>query len=253
MKILKILFSIFFSFSFLSIINTNESTNNSIITLFIIGDSTASDYKKDLYPRTGWGQVLQKFFNKEKIVISNQAVSGRSSKSFYEEKLWENVITVLKKRDYVFIQFGHNDQKNDNRHTDPKTTFKQFLSTYIKDTRKKGAYPVLLTPINRNNWNAGKIIDTHGEYPEEMRKLAKSLEVPLIDLHKLTLELFEKMNEKNMNKIFLILEPGEYKNYPKGNHDNTHLQESGALEICTLLVNEIIKQNLDLKQYLITK
>lgn len=243
----------FFSFSFLSIINTNEPANNSIINLYIIGDSTASDYEKDRYPRTGWGQVLQRFFNKEKTVISNHALSGRSSRSFYEEKKWENITRVLKKGDYVFIQFGHNDQKSDDRHTDPETTFKQYLTTYIEDTRKKGAFPVLLTPINRNNWNAGKIFDTHGEYPETMRKLAKSLSVPLIDLHKLTMELFEKIGEKNMNKIFLILEPGEYQNYPKGNRDNTHLQESGAIEICNLITNDIIKQNLDLKQYLMKK
>ena len=98
----------------------------------------------------------------------------------------------------VSIQFGHNDEKNaePTLFTDPQTTYKQFLTTYITDTRAKLATPILLTSINRNNWSTGTTVkDTHGAYPPAVRELAASLKVDLIDLTALTKTYFERIGQ----------------------------------------------------------
>ena len=115
-------------------------------------------YASDLYPRTGWAQPLQDYFAPACATIQDKALSGRSSKSFYEEGAWTPIRAALRAGDMVLIQFGHNDEKTDDpeRYTEPFTTFEQFLSIYIDETIAKGATPILLTPINRNNWSTAR-------------------------------------------------------------------------------------------------
>lgn len=242
-----VIFFIFFLFNLFS-----EKTDQ-MRTIFIIGDSTASNYTEDRFPRTGWGQVLQNFFDKNKIIVKNRALSGRSSKSFYDEKAWENVLKELKEGDYLFIQFGHNDEKKEDasRYTEPFTTFKQYLKIYIDGARSKGAIPVLLTPIHRNKWKNGKLEDTHKDYLIAIRELAKEQNTLFIDLAEKTKILFESLGEDKMNEIFLILPKGQYKNYPDGITDNTHLQEKGAIKIASLVVESIKELKIDLALYTI--
>ena len=115
-----------------------------VVTIFMIGDSTMANKKIDGgNPERGWGMVLPGFFS-EDIRIDNHAANGRSSKSFISEGRWEKVISKVKKGDYVFIQFGHNDEKADStRHTDPGSTFDKILRRYVNETRAKGGIPVL--------------------------------------------------------------------------------------------------------------
>ena len=146
------------------------------IRIALIGDSTVASYAKPPEDRpdlTGWGQVLGELFQ-EHVKVSNHAASGRSSKSFYDEGAWTPIRTALRAGDMVLIQFGHNDEKADDatRYTEPFTTFEQYLSIYIDDAIAKGATPILITPINRNNWSNGTVRDTHGNYPVAMRQLA---------------------------------------------------------------------------------
>lgn len=121
-----------------------------VITIFMIGDSTMANKKIDGgNPERGWGMVLPGFFS-EDIRIDNHAANGRSSKSFISEGRWEKVISKVKKGDYVFIQFGHNDEKADStRHTDPGSTFDENLRRYVNETRAKGGIPVLFNSIVR--------------------------------------------------------------------------------------------------------
>lgn len=125
-------------------------------TIFMIGDSTMAD--KDISkgsPERGWGMVLQGFFT-EDIVIDNHARNGRSSISFRNEGLWKTVLERIKPGDYVFIQFGHNDEKLDKpnsiRHTDPGSTFDEILEKYVRETREKGGIPVLFNCVERRNF-----------------------------------------------------------------------------------------------------
>jgi len=213
--------------------------------LFIIGDSTASIYSSSLYPRNGWGQILQAFFNSDEIVVVDKALSGRSSKSYYTDPSgWVTVLNAIGAEDYLFIQFGHNDQKTDDRHTDPYTTYQDYLSIYIDSARARGAYPVLLTSIHRNSWNGDAIEDSHGDYPPAMRALAIEKDVPLIDLHAKTETLFESLGvDYTTNEIFMNLPAGVWVNYPDGNEDNTHFQENGAYKICKLIAEGITELN----------
>jgi lysophospholipase L1-like esterase len=222
-------------------------------TLYIVGDSTAAAYSLKHYPLFGWAQVLDYYFDNSKLQISDRAISGRSSKSFYDEGNWSPIREALQPGDFVFIQFGHNDEKNKDpkRFTDPASTYPEYLGRYIEETRKAQAIPILLTPINRNSWNPeGELVDTHGAYPDAVRKLAKTTRVPLIDMHKLTWEYFEKLGRERSTRLFINLPPGLYPVYPEGRPDNTHLQEQGAFAISALAIKAIRKQGLPLRGYL---
>ena len=210
--------------------------------VYVIGDSTAAAYPEDRRPLAGWAEALQEHFDAGRVVIEDKARSGRSSKSFLEEGAWDPVRDALKPGDYVFIQFGHNDSKKDDpkRYTDPDTTYKQFLTTYVNDARAKQAIPVLLTSINRNHWDENKVlVDTMGAYPDAVRALAKDLGVPLIDLHQRTRDLFQSLGPDATRGLFLYLAKGESPNYPDGKEDGTHLREDGARAVSRLVVDAI--------------
>lgn len=221
------------------------------ISVYIAGDSTACNYTEDRAPRMGWGQAIGRLF-KEGVVVKNHASSGRSSKSFINEGRLDIILAEIKAGDYLFIQFGHNDQKEDEeRRTEPYTTYKEYLTRYIEGAREKGANPVLLTPISRRSFNSdGTIADTHGEYPKAMKELAEELKVPLIDMTEKTKKLFEKLGEEETKQIFLWLKPGEHVNYPDGIKDNTHLQERGAVEVAKLVLEGIKENKLSLEYFI---
>jgi lysophospholipase L1-like esterase len=222
-------------------------------TIYMIGDSTMSVYASTLAPRMGWGQPFGTYFNAACATVVDKALSGRSSKSFFDEGAWTPVKNALQSGDYVLIQFGHNDEKNaePTLFTDPQTTYKQFLTTYITDTRAKMATPILLTSINRNNWSTGTTLkDTHGAYPPAVRELAAALKVDLIDLTALTKTYFERIGQAETAKLFLILAAGESPNYPTGVTDNTHLQEKGALTIGQLAMADAWAQKLSIASLL---
>ncbi|MBN1309743.1 MAG: rhamnogalacturonan acetylesterase [Chitinispirillaceae bacterium] len=218
--------------------------------LYIVGDSTACIYSSSQYPRMGWAQVLQDYFSTDSVQVDDKALSGRSSKSFYDEGHWTPVKNALRKGDYVIIQFGHNDEKTDDaaRGTLPGTTFKQYLLIYIDDAIAKGAIPILATPMERNQWNATAIKSSHitadGDYPQAIRDLAAAKKIDLIDATALTKVFFENIGKDSTTNLFLNLAAGESPNYPSGNTDNTHLQERGAKAVSQLIVNDIAYQNL---------
>ena len=196
-------------------------------TVYVIGDSTASVYASNLYPRMGWAQPLQDYFAPACVTVQDKALSGRSSKSFYDEGDWTPIRNALRKGDYVLIQFGHNDEKSDQPtlYTDPFTTYEQYLSHYIDDTQAKGATPILITSINRNDWSGTTLQDTHGNYPVAMRQLAQAREISLVDATALTKTYFERIGQTATTLLFMDLAAGQFPNYPSGNTDNTHLQE----------------------------
>lgn len=231
------------------------------ITLFSIGDSTMADYDiKELskenggqnYPLRGWMMAMPSFFN-DNVVIKNIAKSGRSSKSFRTEGYWDTVLNQLKSGDYVFIQFGHNDEKTDSdRHTDPRTSFRENLLNYIQETRRKGGHPVLLTSIVRRDFDSTQhLIDTHGEYVTVVRELALETHTPLIDLNKKTADLVRKMGPEESKKMFLYIPPQVFTKLPQGLEDNTHLSEYGAKAIAGLAVEGLKELHHPLNKYLI--
>ncbi|KJD31089.1 rhamnogalacturonan acetylesterase [Tamlana nanhaiensis] len=222
-------------------------------TIYLIGDSTMANKKNPEHnPEHGWGQVLQDYFTND-AVIDNRAVNGRSSKSFIGEGRWDSVLETLKKDDYVFIQFGHNDQKfkSPDRYTNPHTTYRHNLIKYVNETREKGAIPVLFSSITRRNFNEhGVLVDTHGEYPLEVRLVAQEYNVPFIDLQYLTEVLELSYGEEASKKLHLHFAPGEHPYYKKGKEDNTHLSNLGANEVAKLAIVSLKEKVASIKKYI---
>lgn len=211
-------------------------------TLFLIGDSTMSDKKNpEVNPEHGWGQVLPEFLTDE-IKVENHSVNGRSTKSFIDEGRWKAVLEKLQPGDFVFIQFGHNDQKikNKDRFTNPFTGYRRNLEKYVKETREKGAKPVLFTSIVRRNFNEhGVLVDTHGDYPLVVRMVADHLDVPFVDLQSLTEQLELFYGEVDSKRLHLHFLPSEIDYYPEGKADDTHLSETGAKLVASLALREL--------------
>ncbi len=203
-------------------------------------------------PETGWGEFLQQYFDAEKVKIENHAQNGRSTRTFIAENRWQTIVDNLKKGDYVFVQFGHNDSSKDkvDRYTPPEDYRKNLLK-FIAETRAKRANIVLLTPVMRRRFDKeGKFYDTHGEYPEIVRNTAKEQKVPLIDMHRKSEKLLIGLGAENSKKLFLILQKGENANYPDGLNDNTHFSPLGAEEIAKLAIVGIKEEKIGLRKYL---
>ncbi len=245
-----------------------------VITIFMIGDSTMANKPIDGgNPERGWGHALPRYFG-EGVRVDNHAMNGRSSKSFIDEGRWEKVISQVKKGDYVFIQFGHNDEKpKPDRHTDPGTTFDANLKRFVEETRAKGGIPVLFNAIVRRNFvcpqdatiaqderkDAGKdvkpaegdvLYDTHGAYLDSPRNVAKELGVTFIDMNKLTHDLVQGLGPVDSKKLFVWVEPNTIAAAPNGREDNTHLNVYGAKVMAGLVVDVIEKQIPDLAKHI---
>jgi len=211
-------------------------------TLYTIGDSTMANKKdSDRNPEHGWAQVLQPFFTNN-IVVENKAVNGRSTKSFINEKRWDSIYKKLKEGDYVFIEFGHNDEKIEDsaRYTNPHTSYRYNLIKFVKESRKKGATPVLLTSIARRNFNEkGVLVPSHGDYPLETRLVAQEYKVPFIDLEYYTELLEQSYGPEKSKLLHLHFKAGENPYYDKDKNDDTHLSLKGATEIAKIVINQI--------------
>lgn len=227
-----------------------EQTNKPV-TVFLAGDSTVQSYTAAKAPLAGWGQMLGGYF-KESATIRNYAISGRSSKSFVDEGNLSEILNEIGAGDYLLIQFAHNDEKKDDpkRYTEPDTSYKVHLNMYIDGAREKGAFPVLITPMERRNFKGAKVQLSHGSYPEAMTRLGNEKNVPVLPLHKLSIALYERLGEEGTKPLFLWLNPGEHPNYPEGSKDNTHFNERGANEMAKLIVRAIREAKLPLASYL---
>ena len=225
---------------------------SSPITVFLAGDSTMAAKLAEKRPETGWGEKLGAHFKDGKVKIDNRAMNGRSTKTFISEGRWQAIIDELKKGDYVFIQFGHNDESKDKRDRyTPPDDYRKNLIRFIADVRSKDGFPILLTPVMRRRFDKdGKFYDTHGEYPGIVRVVAKEQNVPLIDMHRASEGVIVKYGVEDSRKLFLQLKPGENPNYPNGIEDNTHFSPLGAEEMAKLAVAGIRETKLRLRKYL---
>jgi len=213
---------------------------SAVPTLYTVGDSTVQVYTAGYYPRTGWGSILHFFFDPSKVTVVDKAVGGTSSKSFYDS-FWAPVRDSLKPGDYVTIGFGINDAAADAaRHTVPFTTFKDYLTLFVNETKSKGAFPIIVSTQNRDSWssiNPPTIYPAYHDYPVASRQLAASLNVPLVDLDQRCTALLQSLGPI-YSTYFLYNHylPGDWPNYPNGNADDVHFQEMGAIEMAKLFV-----------------
>lgn len=215
------------------------------ITIYLVGGSTMQKYNEEETPMRGWGQYLASFFD-DKVELVNKAIGGRSTRTFIEEERWKWIVDHLQKDDWVFIQFGHNDQStNPARHTSPED-YRKNLIMFINEVKSKKANPVLLTPITMRIFDKNEEVKNGlGVYPDIVREVAATSKIPLIDLNKKTSEYVSQLGNEASKDLYMWLQPGEHPKYPQGLKDNTHLQKAGAIKFASLAVEEI--KNLNLK------
>jgi len=204
-------------------------------TIYLLGDSTVCD--QPLEPYNSWGQMLPRFF-KSGVAIANHAESGESLRSSLGAKRLDKVLSVMKPGDYLFIQYGHNDEKEKGEGVGAFTTYKADLKKFVEGARQRGGVPVVITPVQRRTFDKdGKITNSHGDYPEAVRQLAKELNVPLIDLNAMSKPLYEAWG----------VEPSKLAFAP---NDNTHHNNYGSYELAKCIVEGIRSNKLGIVKYL---
>ena len=214
--------------------------------IFWAGDSTNTCNKANKYPQTGIAQAFDRFTAFD-VVIYDHAVNGRSTKSFIDQGRLAIIYDEIREGDFLFIQFGHNDEKKTDlsRYMDPDSDFIDNLGKYVNVARNKGAIPLLITPIERRNFEADGIHmqeSTHKAYVEGYYKAAERFRVPLIDLCKASHAFLESIGDEPSKSFFMHIKPGEVFWLPDGlSTDNTHLKYEGAMKFGELLARELVE------------
>lgn len=211
--------------------------------VFMAGDSTMAD-KDPKILEYGWGQALPRFF-RDPTMVRNHAMNGRSTLSFITEGRWQRMVDALQPGDFAIIQFGHNDEKIDKPGvgTDVATAYRDNLRRFIREVRAKHASPILATSVCRRKFEAnGRLIDTHGAYPDALRAVAAEEQVPLLDLQRATAQWLQGVGDEPSKKFFAT--------FPDGRQDDTHFVEAGAVHVAELAVAQIREQKLPLAEWL---
>jgi lysophospholipase L1-like esterase len=204
-----------------------------IPTIFIAGDSTVTDQDHD--PWTGWGQMLPAFFT-DKAAIANHAESGLSLASFLSQKRLDKILESAKKGDYVFVQFGHNDQKIKG---DAIGIYKRNLARLIDAVRKTGATPVVVTSMERRHWEHGSLVPTLSEFAAAATAVAKEKGAAVIDLHAMSIRLYKALGEERSKTLFVHFPAGTFPQQGKALADNTHHCMFGGYELARCVVEGI--------------
>ncbi len=209
--------------------------SNEPIRIVLVGDSTVND-------QGGWGAGFKELLD-ERIECVNFAQNGRSSKSFIEEGHWAKALAGG--ADFVLIQFGHNDMpgKGPKRETDPNTTYKEYLTRYIDESRAIGAKPVLVTSMTRRLFKDGKIATLLADYAQAVRDLAQEKDVPLIDLHTTSIKLHNRIGPD---------ESEDFGPMANGKRDRTHLSPKGQAVMGALVAKLLAQAVPELEPYLKT-
>ncbi|RNL52175.1 rhamnogalacturonan acetylesterase [Pedobacter jejuensis] len=219
------------------------------ITIFLAGNSTVVNQEDE--PWASWGQMIPRFF-KPGVAIANHAESGLTLGSSIASRRLEKVLSIAKPGDYLFIEFGHNDQKDKGAGDGAYKSYTDRLKTFISEFRKKGGIPVIVTSTSRRSFDAnGKTQNTLGDFPDAARKVAAAENVPLIDLNVMTAQLYDALGEENSKKAFVHYPANSYPGQDKALADNTHFNPYGAYEIAKCVVMGIEAQKLGISKFIV--
>ena len=211
--------------------------------VFWAGDSTVACNKFNTYPQTGIAQTFDRY-TKEDVVIVNHAVNGRSTKSFIDESRLAAIYNDITEGDYLFIQFGHNDEKikDPARYTDPHGEFIVNLGKFVNAARNKKAYPVFITSVERRLFDEeGKLKPSeHTEYVKGMKEAGDKLEVPVVDLFTMSRCFLKKCGDEDSKKYYMNLKEGEAIWAPEGLVDNSHLKYEGAMLYAGMIAKGLV-------------
>jgi lysophospholipase L1-like esterase len=215
-------------------------------TIYLCGNSTVVDQNYE--PWASWGQMITRWFGPE-VAISNHAESGLTARTFIASNRLDKILTTLKKGDYVFVEFGHNDEKEKKPGDGAWYHYQYQLKIFVDQVRAKGAEIVFCTPTQRRAFDNDKktLMNTHGDFPAAMKMVAEKENVPLIDLNSLTKTFFETLGYED-SKRALVHYPKEM--YGRELADNTHFNPYGAYEVAKCVVMGMKQLNLPIVQYL---
>jgi lysophospholipase L1-like esterase len=220
-----------------------------VVTIYLAGNSTVVDQDDD--PWASWGQMFPRFL-KQGIAVANHAESGLSLGSFISGNRLKKVLSTMKPGDYLFIEFGHNDMKENGPDDGVYKSYSERMRLFIKETRKKGGIPVIVSPANRRSFgDDGKISNSLGDYPSAARMIAQELNVPFIDLNGMTKTLYETLGIENSKKAFVIYPANSFPDQPNALNDNTHFNSYGAYQLAKCIIEGIRADNLGIKKFLI--
>lgn len=221
---------------------------NDVPTLWLCGNSTVVD--QDYEPWASWGQMITRWFTDE-VSVANYAESGETATSFIAAGRLKKIVSLMKKGDYIFMEFGHNDQKEKRAGSGAFYNYAYALKQFVDEARAKGVTPVFVTPTQRRSFDAnGKIKETHANYPDAMRWVAKDLGVQLIELHDMTRVFYETLGGEESKRAFVHYPAQTYPGQMAAFADNTHFNPYGAFEISKMIVEGMKLANLPVVQYL---
>ncbi|SFD95931.1 rhamnogalacturonan acetylesterase [Flavobacterium phragmitis] len=219
---------------------------DNLTVLYLAGDSTVTD--QDVEPWASWGQFITNYFN-ENVVVINYAYSGSSLSSFKASNRLKKILSQIKKGDYLFVEFGHNDEKIKGDGNGPWESYSNLLTEFTQAAKDKGAIPILVTPTQRRFFNEnGTLKDTHGDFPPAMRAVAQKNNTALIDITKMTTELYETWGDEASKKAFVQYPANTFPGQEKALDDNTHFNSFGANEITLCVIKGIRQLDLPLKK-----
>ena len=226
-----------------------EITPAEIPTIFLAGNSTVVD--QDNEPWCGWGQMLPRFLN-SKIAVANYAESGEAGNTFIRSKRFAKLLHEMKKGDFLFIEFGHNDMKQKGENAGAFKSYKKSLETMIEETRKKGGTPILVTPMHRRRFDDnGKIINTLEDYPEAVRQTGKEHNVMVLDLNAMSKTMYEAWGSEESIKAFVHYPAGTFPGQTQALADNTHFNSYGGYQICKCVLRGLIDHKSPLTRYFV--
>jgi lysophospholipase L1-like esterase len=227
---------------------TVERISEGVITLYLAGDSTVVDQDDD--PWASWGQMITRFFD-DRVAIANHAESGESANGFIAEGRLKKILSRFRPGDYLFIEFGHNDMKQIGEGKGAYLHYYESLKELALAARAAGGHPILLTPTQRRNFDDnGKIVNTHEDYPDAMKKLASDENIPLIDLHSLTKTFYEALGVEGSKRSLVHYPAGSFPGQTEPLADNTHFNPYGAYEVAKMVVEGIKKLDMPLASHI---
>lgn len=222
---------------------------DNVPTIFLCGNSTVVDQANE--PWASWGQMIPRFLN-DQIAVANYAESGLTAKTFIGGKRLDKIMTQIKAGDYLFFEFGHNDQKESFAGSGAWYSFAYYLKQFIDKARSKGAQPVLVTPTCRRRFEKGKVKNTHGDYPAVIREIAAREKLPVIDLQDMTMTLVNAFGEPASKALYVHYPMGTFACQVKELKDDTHFSTFGAYEVAKCVIEGIKKAGLPIAQYIRT-
>ncbi len=209
-------------------------------TLFLLGDSTCAIKEDRPRPETGWGEMLYPYIA-DGWEIRNLAVNGMSTRSCIDRGVFQKALDEAEPEDAAIIQFGHNESKPDERHTEPWAGYAENLVYMAENLRKKGVDVYFVTSIPRRKFVGGLLSDTHKDYIAAMKYAAYRASVSCVDITLPAMMEYQKMGEEKTKSLHMNFGPGLYPGYPEGRCDDTHLRPEGAVFYAALIASELSK------------